>query len=234
MKKTLAAATLALVALLSGCATQVYKTEALSRPNQRFALISFGGLSSGLGMTEAEDQKLIASLEEVVFKELGQSKRFRLAAPSAVKNSRNYAQIKGAPTEGMYTLKMAPGYKRFDPRDEGPAIKKLMTELNLTGVVMITAHYSKTEKSAWVSGLLPIPGISGGVANGRLNFSIVAFNENLEVIWQDMVQATTRDGTLVVMGIANVGKLYPQLVDITQEATRVALKNLAEQLDKKV
>ena len=32
------------------------------------------------------------------------------------------------------------------------------------------------------------------------------------------------------MGIANVGKLYPQLVDITQEASRLALKNLDEKL----
>ena len=44
------------------------------------------------------------------------------------------------------------------------------------------------------------------------------------VIWVVMLLS------LLVMGIANVGKLYPQLVDITQEASRLALKNLDEKL----
>lgn len=233
MKKLLPLAALAVFALLSGCATQVHDRDALSRPNNRFAIVSFGGLTSGLGMTEAEDRKMIASLDDVVYKELSQSRRFKLVAPSTVKSSRAYAAIKGEPTDGMYTLKMAPGYKRFDPRDESAALKKLMADLNLNGVILVTAHYNKQEKTAFVSGLLPIPGLSGGVANGHINFMIVAFDRKLDVIWQDMIEATTKDSTVVFMGIANVGKLYPQLVDITQEASRTALKNLNDKLDGK-
>lgn len=233
-EKIISIAALSAAALISGCATQVHNKEVLSRPNNRFAIVSFGGLTSGLGMTEAEDLKMITSLAEVVYKELNQSRRFKLVPPSTVKGSRSDALIKGEPTDGMYTIKVAPGYKRFDPKNESAALKKLMTELNLTGVIQVTAYYNKQEKTAWVSGLLPIPGISGGVANGHINYSIVAYDKNFEVIWQDSVEATTKDSTLVVMGIANVGKLHPQLVDITQEASRMALKNLNEKVDGKI
>jgi hypothetical protein len=234
IKKTISIAALAAVTLISGCATQIHNKDALSRPNNRFAIVSFGGLTSGLGMTEAEDLKMIAGLDEVVYKELSQSKRFKLVPPATVKASRSYALIKSEPTDGMYTVKVAPGYKRFDPKNESAVLKKLMTELNLTGVIQVNAYYNKEEKTAFVSGLLPIPGIRGGVANGHINYTIVAYDKNLEVIWQDLVEATTKDSTIVIMGIANVGKLYPQLVDITQEASRMTLKNLNEKVGGKI
>jgi len=234
IRKIVSTAALAAVTLMSGCATQVHNTDALSRPNNRFAIVSFGGLTSGLGMTEAEDLKMITGLDDVVYKELNQSRRFKLVLPATVKASRSYALIKGESTDGMYTLKVAQGYKRFDPRKETEALSKLMSELKVNGVIQVTAYYGKKEKTAFVSGLLPIPGISGGVANGHITYSIVAYNNKNEVIWQDSVEATTNNSTLVVMGIANVGKLYPQLVDITQEASRMALKNLDDKVGGKM
>lgn len=230
IKKIVSIAALAAVTLMSGCATQVHNQDALSRPNNRFAVVSFGGLTSGLGMSEAEDLKMITGLDEVVYKELNQSRRFKLVPPATVKASRSYALIEGESTDGMYTLKVAQGYKKFDPKKETAALNKLMTELKLNGVIQVTALYGKKERSAFVSGLLPIPGISGGVANGHITYTIVAYNNKNEIIWQDSVEATTHDSTLMIMGIANVGKLYPQLVDITQEASRMALKNLDEKV----
>lgn len=226
-------AALAAIALLQGCASQVYNKEALSRPDNRFAIVSFGGLTSGLGMNEEEDAKMITGLDDIVYQELRRSKHFTLVRPATVKASRSYALIKGEPTEGMYTMKVARGYKKFNPAKETEAVRKLMDELKLGGIVQVTAHYVKKEKSAFVSGLLKLPlvsGISGGVANGHVTYSIVAYNNRAEVIWQDTVEATTNESTLLVMGIANVGKLYPQLVDITQEASRLALKNLDEKV----
>ena len=223
-------AALAALVLLQGCASQVYNKEALSQPNNRFAIVSFGGFTSGLGMNEEADEKLISGLEDVVYQELRQSKHFTLVRPAAVKASRGYAQIKGESTDGMYTMKVAKGYKKFDPRKEPEALRKLMEELRVSGVLQVQAVYTKKEKSVFVSGLLKLPGISGGVANGHVNYSVVAYNAKGEVIWQDMVEATTNDSTILVMGIANVGKLHPQLVDITQEASRVALKNLDQKL----
>lgn len=234
IKKIVSIAALAAVTLMSGCATQVHNKDALSQPNNRFAIVSFGGLTSGLGMSEAEDLKMITGLDDVVYKELNQSKRFKLVPTATVKASRSYALIKGESTDGMYTVKVAPGYKKFDPKKENEALNKLMTELKLTGVMQVTAYYGKKEKSAFVSGLLPIPGISGGVANGHVTYTVVAYNNKNEIIWQDSVEATTQNSTLVVMGIANVGKLYPQLVDITQEASRMALKNLDDKVGGKI
>ena len=221
---------LAAVALLQGCASQVYNKEALSQPNNRFAIVSFGGLTSGLGMNEEADEKMMSGLDDIVYQELRQSKHFTLVRPAAVKASRSYAQIKGESTEGMYTMKVAKGYKKFDPKKETEAVKKLMDEFKLGGVIQVTAYYGKKERSVFVSGLLKLPGISGGLANGHVTYSVVAYNNKAEVIWQDTVEATTNDSTILVMGIANVGKLYPQLVDITQEASRLALKNLDEKL----
>ena len=216
--------------ILSGCASQVYNKEALSQPNNRFAIVSFSGLTSGLGMNEQADEKMIAELDDIVYQELRHSKHFNLVRPAAVKASRSYALIKGEPTEGMYTPKVGKGYKKFDPKKEAEAVKKLMAELKLSGIIQVRAYYGKKEKSVLVSGLLKLPGISGGVANGHVTYSVVAYNNKAEVIWQDTVEATTNDSTILVMGIANVGKLYPQLVDITQEASRRALKNLDEKL----
>jgi len=228
MKKQLASIWLALVALVfvSGCATNVYNKEELSKPGSRFAIVSFGGLTSGLGMSESEDLKMITALDNVVYKELGQSKHFRLVTPSAVKASRTYALIKGEPTDGMYTLKVARGYKKFDPRKEADNLAKLMDELHLDGVLLVTAYYGKKERSAFVSGLVKLPFVSGGVANGHVTYTVVAYNRKNEVIWQDSVEATTQESAIMVMGIANMAKIYPQLVDITQEASRMVLKDL--------
>jgi hypothetical protein len=224
--------TLAGALLLPGCATHVYNTEVLAKPNNRFAIVSFGGLTSGLGMSEAEDLKMVTDLDNVVYKELSQSKRFSLVTPSRVKASRSYQLIKGESTDGMYTPKVAAGYKKFDPRKQPGEVKKLMQELKVNGVILVSAYYGKKENSVFVSGLLKIPGLSGGVAKGHVTYSVVAFNDKAEVIWQDTAEVTTQDGTLMVMGIANVAKLYPQLVDITQEASRLVLKNLDEKLGK--
>lgn len=221
---------LAAAALLQGCASQVYNKEALSQPNNRFAIVSFGGLTTGLGMNEEADEKMITGLDDVVYQELRQSKHFTLVRPAAVKASRSYALIKGEPTNGMYTMKVAKGYKKFDPRKETEVMGKLMEELKLSGVLLVSAYYAKKEKSVWVSGLLKLPGVSGGVANGHVTYSVVAYNSKGEVIWQDTVEATTKESTILVMGIANVAKLYPQLVDITQEASRLALNKLSERL----
>lgn len=230
-KKVLLAAAIAAAALLQGCASQVYNKDALSQPGNRFAIVSFGGFTTGLGMDEEADTKLISGLDDIVYQELSRSKHFTLVRPAAVKASRNYGLVKGEPTDGMYTMKVAKGYKKFDPKKESEAMGKLMDELKLSGVIQVQAVYAKREKSVFVSGLLKLPGISGGVANGQVNYSVVAYNRKGDVIWQDTVEAVTNESTLLVMGIANVAKLYPQLVDITQEASRTALKNLDEKLN---
>ena len=229
-KNLLLGAALGVAVLLHGCASQVYNKDALAQPNNRFAIVSFGGFTSGLGMDEEADLKMMSGLDDIVYQELSRSKHFTLVRPAAVKSAKSYALIKAEPTEGMYTMKVAKGYKKFDPKKESEAVAKLMSELKLSGVILVSAYYGKKEKSVFVSGLLPLP-VSGGVANGHVRYSVVAYNDKAEVIWQDTVEATTNDSTVLVMGIANVAKLYPQLVDITQEASRLTLKNLDAKLN---
>lgn len=217
------------VVVLQGCATHIYKTEAFSQPNSRFAIVSFGGLTSGLGMDEDADQRLITQLEPVVYQELSKSKHFTLVQPRLVKSSRSYRLIQGEPTDGMYTMKVARGYKKFDPKKQPDVVRKLIADLKLSGIIQVTAYYGKKDSSVFVSGLLPLP-VSGGVAHGHITYSVVAYDGNGDVIWQDTIEQDTPNGTLLVMGIANVAKLYPQLVDITQEASHTAVMKLDEKL----
>lgn len=217
------------IVLLQGCATHIYNAEAFSQPNSRFAIVSFGGLTSGLGMDQEADQKLITELEPVVYQELRKSRHFRLIRPRLVTSNRDYRLIQGESTDGMYSMKVARGYKKFDPKKQQAAVRKLMADLRLSGIIQVTAYYGKKDSSVFLSGLLPIP-VSGGVAHGHITLSVVAYDRNGDVIWQDTVEKNTRNGTLLVMGIANVGKLYPQLVDITEEASHAALMKLDAKL----
>jgi len=216
--------------LIAGCASQVYNTSSLSQPN-RFAIVSVTGMTSGLGLSQAEDTELVTATAGAIYKELRQSDRFKLASPATVKRSHGYRLIQSESTDGIYTLKVAEGYKKFDATKEGDALKKLMAELKLTGVIQVQVVYGKQEKSAWMSGVLPLPvPVSGGLVKGQVSYTITAYNAADEVIWRDTVTAATHDSVISVMGISNVGKLYPELLDVAQEATRTALKDLDEKL----
>src|SRR5256885_2360959 len=212
-------AALAAAALMSGCATTTHNKDAFTAPNNRYAIVTFAGFTSGLGMSETEDAQMINNLDDVVYKELGQSGRFKLVAPKVVKASKSYSLIAADSTDGMYTMKVATGYRKFDPKKQTEAVGKLMDDLKVDGIIQVMAVYGKKEKTAFVSGLIPIPlfgGVSGGVANGTVHYTVVAYNRKAEIVWQDNVEIETKESGLVLMGIANVGKLYPQLVDITQ------------------
>jgi hypothetical protein len=218
--------------LISGCSQQVIKSSELKKPN-RFAIVSVTGMTSGFGMSENEEINLLSKVDEVVSKELNQSKDFRMVSSSLVKQSHSYAAIKGQSADGMFTGKVANGYKKFDVTDNSEAanLKKLMSELKLTGVIQITAAYTLKNSGLSVSGFLPVPiPVSVGSASGHVNLAIVVVNNANEVIWRDMVEVTSKDSIGKVMGIGNTAALYPKLVDISQEAVRTAINNLDEKL----
>lgn len=218
--------------LLAGCAQQVVKTSEMKKSN-RFAIVTVTGYTSGFGMSENEETDLITKVDDAVSKELSRSKDFHLISSSAVKQSRSYAAIKGDSTNGMLTGKVARGYKKFDVTSdaEAPNLKKLMSELKLNGVIQITAAYSMKNSGVSVSGFLPVPiPVSAGSASGHITLVVIAVNSNNEVIWRDTIEATTKDSVGQVMGVGNTAKLYPQLIDISQEAIRTAMANLDEKL----
>lgn len=184
-------------------------------------------------MSEQEEIDLLTKVDDVVSRELAQSRDFKMVSSSMVKKSKSYAAIKGDSTEGVFTTKVAQGYKKFDvtSADASANLKKLMSELKLTGVIQISAGYALENTGVSLSGLLPVPvPVSVGSASGKLTFVIMAVNSSNEVIWQDLIQVTTKDSVGKVMGIANTAKLYPQLIDISQEAVRTAMKNMDDKL----
>lgn len=232
MNRVLAALLVSALVFLSGCSQQVIKSSELKKPN-RFAIVSVTGMTSGFGMSENEEISLLTKVDEVVAKELNQSKDFKLVNSALVKQSRNYAAIKADSTDGIFTGKVAHGYKKFDitSESEAPNLKKLMSELKLTGVIQITAAYTMKNSGVSLSGFLPVPvPISVGSASGHVALSIVVVNNNNEIIWRDTIEVTSKDSIGKVMGIGNTAQLYPKLIDISQEAVHTALANLDEKL----
>lgn len=232
MNRILAALLVPALVFLSGCAQQVIKTSELKKPN-RFAIVSVIGATSGFGMSENEEIGLLTKVDEVVSKELNQSRDFKLISSALVKQSRNYAAIKADSTDGILAIKVAHGYKKFDitSESEAPNLKKLMSELKLTGVIQVTAAYTMKNSGVSLSGFLPVPvPISVGSASGHVALSIVVVNNNNEIIWRDTIEVTSKDSIGKVMGIGNTAQLYPKLIDISQEAVHTALANLDEKL----
>lgn len=218
------------ILFLSGCASQSYNTKVLKEPN-RFAIVSVSGITTGFGMSAEEETKLLTSAEKLIYKELKQSKYFKLVPPSKVKKSRSYRSIKGESTSGIFTMQMAKGYKKFDMDNEKEAIDKLMKELKLTGVIHIMASFSKEDSGLSLSGFLPIPiPISAGTTSGKITFVLAVMDKNNQVIWQDMIEMETKDSVGNVMGVANLSKLYPQLLDITQQSANTTVENLNKNL----
>ncbi|NIP54484.1 MAG: hypothetical protein GWN55_10020, partial [Phycisphaerae bacterium] len=66
---------------------------------------------------------------------------------------------------------------------------------------------------------------------GEVTFTVVAFDSNNEVVWQDTITTETKDSVGSVMGIANLSSLYPQLVDAAQEGANIAVRDLNLELN---
>lgn len=217
-----------LIALLAitGCAPKVYNADAFNRPNT-FAIVSVNGITSGFGFSTAEEQKIASNFERIIYKELKNTKRFKLASSNKVKKSRAYRQIRGESTDGLLSMKTAKGYKKFDPKNEITALKKLNKELRLTGNIFITLSVSKEDSGLTLSGLLPIPiPVSAGKTHAKVLISIVTMDYKGNVIWQDMIEKSTEDGVVHVMGISNFNKLYTQILDVAKFASHELVKNL--------
>lgn len=218
--------------LVAGCSNQAIKTTEMKKPN-RFAIVTVTGSTTGLGMSENEEIGLLTKVDEVVAKELNQSKNFKITSSSLVKQSRSYSAIKSESSDGMFTGKVAQGYKKFDitSASEAPNLKKLMNELKLTGVIQISAYYSVKSGGFTLSGIAPVPiPLSAGTSSGHVAFAIVVVNNANEVIWRDLIEVTSKDSVGKIMGIGNTTALHPKLIDISQEAVRTLMANLDEKL----
>lgn len=218
------------VVMLPACSGTVYNTKALQGHN-RFGVVSVTGTSSGFGFSSAEETKLLTTASHIIMNELRTSKRFQIVSPELVKRDRNYVAIKGESTDGLLTLKVADGYKKFDPSEQEQVLTGLRKDLKLTGVIYVTLGFSKTSSGVSLSGLIPVPiPVSAGKVRGEVNETIVAYDANNQVIWSDTVKATTRGSVTSVMGLSNIQSLHPQLLDAVRDATQTALKNLEESL----
>lgn len=215
---------------LMGCASKVYKADAFKK-RANFAIVQVTGQTSGFGLGTKEDKKLLNVLSSLIYKEFKSTKHFKLVSPKRVKRSRAYRRLKTDKSEGLLTLKAAPGYKRFDPRDHKKGIKGLFKELKLDAIISVSAGYNKESGGISLSGFLPIPiPVSIGKEHGKLMLSIVATDKNNNIIWQDLIEKETTEGVGSFMGISNFNKLYPQLIKISKLAARQAIINLNKNL----
>ncbi|NIP54483.1 MAG: hypothetical protein GWN55_10015, partial [Phycisphaerae bacterium] len=137
--------------VVAGCSSKVVKTESLQQ-NNRYAIVSVTGLTTGFGMSKEEEEKLVTSVEKVVAKELKAAKGFRLVSSSKVLRNRYYKAIKEESSDGIMEFKTAKGFKKFDIENETKNIAKLRKNLKLSGVIQVTSMFTKKSGGMWISG----------------------------------------------------------------------------------
>ncbi len=233
MKKATRSAVLLLaVSLATGCASFRANEEFFARSRPLFAMVTAQAAVSGLATNDREDKELAAQLAAISVRELGKSRRFRLAPESAVLSSRPYNAIKD--TGPMFTGDLAPGYKGFSITDEQKNIRALAKELKAKGFLVVSASYNAKKSGLAIGGLLPVPiALSAGSVTASVTYMVVVYDVNGDVLWQDSVEIESDDGVTVVMGVGNYKALHPKLIDLAKAASRQVLANLDTNLARK-
>lgn len=151
------------------------------------------------------------------------SKSFRLKPEGAVIKSGAYAGMTtDKPTVFMTTFKVAPGYKYFSDEKKLAALAK---SLNVDGVICITVNYGYVYNGVNIAGL-----VGGGVHRGVVHLTVVAYDRNGSVVWNDHVAGTSVDSIGTASEVVNFKKLHPLLLNASDIAVKDLLKNLVAKL----
>ena len=211
---------------ITACTTSSFNSQAFKKP-PKLAVVSVMGTSSGLGLSDKDERKLLTSASQIIAREFKKSPRFKLVGHKYVARNKYYRAIKAKNDDGLLSMKTAKGYKKFDPEKEARKIKSMAKQLRLSGTIHVTVSFMKEESSFWLSGLLPVPvPVSGGTTSGKVIMHVSTVNLKNEVIWSDMVEVETKESSAKFMGISNLGKIRGQLIDATKEAAKQLVKNL--------
>lgn len=221
-----AAAGLTLV--LAACATSQVNSSAFSKP-RTLALVSVSATVSGLATGAAQDREIAADLARVSLNEIGHSRHIRLASETAVLRSKAYKAIKDEGPTFMGVV--APGYKRFTVEDEKAHLQTLAKELRVDGFLFVQGGFTKKDSGIGIGGLggIPIP-LTAGRSHPHAFYSVVAYDVNGDVLWQDQIEKTSDEAITTVMGVGAYKSLIPKFTDLMKVASRELLSKLDTQV----
>lgn len=221
-------AIVSLIATLSGCTTSHLNTAAFAKPRS-LALVSVTASVSGLATSTAEDQAIATELARVTFNEVGGSRHIRLVPEKAVLASKSYRALndKGP---GFASV-VAPGYKRFDVKDEKAALQALAKELRVDGFMFVHGAYGKKSSGVGIGGIFnaPIP-ITAGRARAFAHYVIHVYDANGEGLWSDQVEKLSEGAITTVMGVGQYKSLMAQFANLTKAASRELVAKLNTQV----
>ncbi len=213
---------------LAACASTQINTSAFAKP-RTLALVSVSATVSGLATGAAQDRAIAADLARVSFNEIGHSPHIRLVPEAAVLRSKTYKAIKDEGPTFMGVL--APGYKRFAVEDEKAHLQGLAKELRVDGFLFVQGGFTKKDSGIGIGGLggIPIP-LTAGRSHPHAFYSVVAYDVNGEVLWQDQVEKTSDEAITTVMGVGAYKSLIPKFTDLMKTASRELVSKLDTQV----
>lgn len=213
---------------LAACASSQLNTSAFAKP-RTLALVSVSATVSGLATGAAQDRAIAADLARVSFNEIGHSRHIRLVPEATVLRSRTYKAIKDEGPTFMGVL--APGYKRFTVEDEKVHLQALAKELRVDGFLFVMGGFTKKDSGIGIGGLggIPIP-LTAGRSHPHAFYSVVAYDVNGDVLWQDQVEKTSDEAITTVMGVGAYKSLIPKFTDLMKTASRELVSKLDTQV----
>jgi uncharacterized protein YceK len=225
-----------LVLLLSGCATSVYKADALT-PAKRYAVVSIiaaerieGGSRPGMGLSLSGLVKAVGSKESgfthssakildesapQVVKALASQNKFTVL-PEKV--TRANAGFKAATSDEQSRYNVAPGYKFFaDDQKFG----ELARQMKVDGVIGVRLYYSAAESKFGIGGVFAV-----GKHSGITRMEVWAVDASGQRIWTDTFSETSKDSVGFVGDAVNFVTLHPLLVQSTDAVVVAMLDKL--------
>ena len=176
-------------------------------------------------------QPILDKMKVGVWKALKQSKHFKLANPKQVRNSKVYKEIeadKPVFRVGIFSTDMntAKDYKYFSEKEK---FSKLANGLGVDGVIQITIFLSTRDTKIYAVGL--------GAKKTRVHavVSLVAYNRNGNVIWQDSIEHISEDGLSKAMILVDTGNInYAKLIPLAEKVAQEGITKIVENLNNKM
>jgi hypothetical protein len=234
-----------LVLLLSGCATSVYKADALT-PVKRYAVVSIAaaedieGGSPGMGVSLSGLVKAVMSkdsgfshssakiLEESaprVVKALAAQKKFTVLPDKVAKANAGFKAatsdepiLKFGFLQSRYNV--ASGYKFFA---DDQKFAELARKMKVDGVIGVRLFYKAGESKVGVGGVL-----AAGTHSGITRMEVWAIDGSGQRIWADTFSETSKDSVSFVGDAVNFVTLHPLL----EQSTDAVIAAMVEKLNK--
>jgi hypothetical protein len=233
-------ALLVVLAALAGCAGTI-KPEAFGR-GKSYAIVSIAatpeignmgerqqtitGLVKAASSESGYTQDATAILRETVplfQRGFTASKSFRLQPEAKVVKQKAYSAMTADSAKAfMTTFKVAPGYKYFSDEKKCAALAK---SLNVDGVICMMVNYGYVYNGVNIGGL-----VGGGVHKAVVHLTVVAYDKNGRVVWNDHVVGKSDDSIGTASEAVNFKELHPLLLNASGNAVKELLKNLAEKV----